>query len=86
MKAYYDASRGLCAVEIVRRFRDGLGDDCIEARVTARKHPTYRYGDIIQGNHRSIVPRDKIWRRRFKTLILPYNWADYGLAQPALAA
>lgn len=86
MKAYYDASRGLCAVEIVRRFRDGLGSDRVEVRVTATRHPTYKRGEIIETLPRSVVPRDKILRRRFKTLILPFDLAEYGFPAPARAA
>lgn len=73
MNAYYDASRGVCAVKVIKIERGDHGFK-ITARVTATKHPTYRRGEEIVSSGTMIFPRTALIRRRYSQRIGAYSW------------
>lgn len=78
--AYINSFAGLVACRVIalefseNTFRGIPICESVTVKVTARKNRVYRCGDIEEMLPTQIVPRDKIRRRKYSTVILPYQW------------
>jgi hypothetical protein len=72
MKAYLDSFAGLVACEIVQV--NPSSHSCIRIRVTARKNPSWKFGELFDGSPFRIVPRAAIRRRKYGTHIARYPY------------
>lgn len=80
MLAYYDSLRGLAKCRVISAHRtEGISGWRIKVRITARNHPIYSCGEIVESNGLHVIPRDKVrrYRGQYFARILPYDWSDY---------
>lgn len=73
MLAYYETVRsGLVPCKVTRVVRAG-GELRIWAKVTGPRSG-YARGDTIESTGLHMVPRHAVLRRRYRTIILAYDW------------
>lgn len=66
---YFETVRdGLVPCKMVSRV-----DRTVTLKVTRNGRTCYKAGEIIETTPRHAIPRAAVWRRRYKTLILPYT-------------
>jgi len=79
MLAYIDSFAGLIACKVISIEESPNRVRYVKVKITSRRHESigYKCGSIHEFTSRIIVPRDKILQRKYKTMILPYDLANY---------
>jgi hypothetical protein len=69
---YFDSFSGVLAAKIVGY---DSKEQLFKLKITTRT-PAYRAGEIVETTHLHAIPRDRIYTKKYQTLIMPYTWVN----------